>query len=325
MAKDILKQNTPIVASILACAFALVAICMVWFGTKPQKDELMSVEIGVLAALATVLIAWQLFTIFNLNRTVRDINARVDKKIQEAVDECRVPLEGEIAYIRADKWRLQGHNHKDVSAYELSYNYYLDALECFIKYPKAYYHEELLEYIKELAEIGQMDDWLCEEEKTKGVEIISKTNANNRNEVLMLLLNVNTNRPSYPKIELQVVANKNNRGEHRLIFHNVGDESAYLLRIGFPRKSDEDSVSLRYDNVKHFDELEGDARVVVYITPKETFNNKLTIRIWYRYANNVQQVFSREINFRNNNEPTTVFVNQELKNEDVCIFPSKII
>lgn len=323
MAKDILRQNTSIVASILACAFALVALCMVWFGTEPQKDELMSVEIGVLTAVATVLIAWQLFTIFNLNRTVRDINARVDKKIQDAVDECRVPLEGEIAYIRADKWRLQGHKHKDVSAYELSYNLYLDALECFIKYPKAYYHEELLEYIKEIIETGQMNDWLCEEDKAKGVDIIAKTKANNRNEVLTLLLDINTNRPSIANIELQIVHDKNGN-KHKLIFHNTGEETAYFLRFGFLRQSDADSVSIKYDNDSDFDEIKGDKRIVVSLTPNETFNHKVAIRVVYYSKGQVSEHTNYMLDFRSDSDPQILTTNISIESDDVCIYPNKI-
>lgn len=323
MVKEILKQNTPIIASVLAFAFGIVALCLVLFHTKPQKEELLSVEVSVLAAVATVLIAWQLFTIFNLHKTVRDINVRVDKKIQDAVNECRIPLEGEIAYIRADKWRTHAQENKDTTAYELAYAYYLDALESFVKYPKAYYHEELLDYIKDIIEMGAIEDWLSEDDKAKGVNIISKAAANNKNEVLKLLLNINTNRPSLPQIEIQVVPNRNG-GEHKLVFHNTGDESAYLLRIGFPHKSDEASVSLRFDDAKQLDEIKGDSRVVVYVSPKETFNNKITIRVWYRHSNRIQSTFSREIDFRSNSDPTTVSINNELKNEDVCIYPNKI-
>lgn len=323
MTKEILKQNTPIIASVLAFAFGIVAICLVLFHTKPQREELLSVEVSVLAAVATVLIAWQLFTIYNLHKTVNDINRRVDKKIEEAVEGCQVPLEGEIAYIRADKWRMHARENQDICAFELAYNYYLDALGCFVKYPKAYYLDEILEYIKEIIEVGEINYWLSEDEQAKGVQIISKTTANNKNEVLRMLLNVATERPSCPNIEMQVVPSKNG-GEHKLIFHNTGDETAYLLRIGFPRKSDEESVSLRCDDESQFNELIGDARVVVYVTPKESFNNKLTIRVWYRYTDKIQRIFSREIDFRKNEEPISVFINQELKNEEVCTYPNKV-
>lgn len=321
MAKGILKQNTPIIASVLAFAFGIVALCLVLFHTKPQREELLSVEVSVLAAVATVLIAWQLFTIYNLHKTVNDINRTVDKKIKEAVESCQVPLEGEIAYIRADKRRTHAHDNQDTCAFELAYNYYLDALECFVKYPKTYYHDEILEYIKEIIEVGEVNYWLSEEEQTKGVQIISKTTAKNKNEVLKMLLNVITDRPSCPNIELQVVPNKNG-GEHKLIFHNTGDETAYLLRIGFPRKSDEDSVLLRCDDEKQFDELKGDARVVVYVIPKETFNNKLTIRVWYQYGK-IHTCFSRTIDFRTNNDPILVAVNDKLESADICTYPSK--
>lgn len=323
MAKDILKQNTAITASILACAFGFVALCMVWFGTKPQKDELLSVEVGVLAAVATVLIAWQLFTIFNLNKTVRDINAKVDNKIQDAVDECRIPLEGEIAYIRADKWRQQGHKHKDISAYELSYNLYLDALQCFIKYPKAYYHEELLEYIKELVETGLMNDWLCEDEKVRGIDIIAKAKANNRNEVLRLLLNIDTNRPSIANIELQTVRDKIGH-KHKLIFHNIGEESAYFLRFGFLRQSDADSVSIKYDNDSDFDEIKGDKRVVVSLIPNETFNYKVAIRVVYYSKGRVSEHTNYMLDFRNDSEPQILSSNTNIENDDVCTYPNKI-
>lgn len=321
MAKEILKQNTSIIASVLAFAFGIVALCLVLFHTKPQREELLSVEVSVLAAVATVLIAWQLFTIYNLHKTVNDINRRVDKKIKDAVEGCQVPLEGEIAYIRADKWRTNTYEHPETCTFELAYKYYLDALECFIKYPKDYYHEELLDYIKEIIESEDMNYWLGEDDKARGVQLISQTNAPNRNEVLKLLLNVCTDRPSLPHIEMQVVPSKDG-GEHKLVFHNTGDETAYLLRIGFPRKSDEDSVSLRCDDEKQFDELKGDTRVVVYITPKETFNNKLTIRVWYQYGK-IHTCFSRTIDFRTNNDPILVAVNDKLESADVCTYPSK--
>lgn len=327
MKNNIVKENLLITISIIGCALALLALCILYAAIEPKHLSMPSLEVGVLGAITTVLIGWQLFTIFNLQRTVKEINKRVNDRIDEAVKSCQIPLEGEIAYIRADKWRTAAHKEKDSCSFELAFHYYIEALECFIKYPKAYYHEEILNYIKEIIEVGDIESWLTEEDKNKGCEIISQTDASIKNEVIGLLMSINTDRPSLANIELYVMPKEGNEKEHKIIFHNTGELSAYSLRIGFPRKSDGDSVSLRCENINQFDEIEGDGRLIVYVTPKETFNDILTVRVWYKLSNKSSTsstYFSREINFRNAAKSKTVTVNEKLKNKDVCTYPSKI-
>ena len=161
-----------------------------------QDSSYFSVIVAVLAILVTVLVTWQIYSLINLETKIKDINNAVERRIKEAVEACRVPLEGEITYLRADRWRRQGIKEKDTMAFELAYGYYLDALECFIKYPKKDSHEELLEYFKDVIEVGKIAEWLSEEKKEKGVRIISKAESRNKNEVLKMLLTIEIGCPT---------------------------------------------------------------------------------------------------------------------------------
>lgn len=83
--------------------------------------------VGILAILVTVLVTWQIYTFINIEAKIHNIHRRVNAKIKEEVDACQVPLMGEIAYIRADRWRRQGIKNNDTMAFELAYGLYLDA------------------------------------------------------------------------------------------------------------------------------------------------------------------------------------------------------
>lgn len=189
MKNPLIKENISITISIIGCAFGLFALCLMLAKIEFDKDFI-PVLIGVLGTITTVLIGWQIFTIFNLNKIIHELNGSVNKKIKEAVEACQVPLMGEIAYIRADRWRRQGIKDDDTMAFELAYGFYLDALECFIKYPNKDTHEELLEYFKDIIEVGKISEWISEEEKEKGVRIISMAQSRNKSEILKLLLTI---------------------------------------------------------------------------------------------------------------------------------------
>lgn len=316
-----LKGSTKLWFSWVILVISIISLSLVLLRCEPIEADWVSIDIGILAVLATTLIGWQIFTLINLRRLESEIQRKVNTKIKEEIDKCRVSLEGEIAMVRAHSWMNKAMVSNDINEYWLSLRYSLEALECFVRYPKQYIHEEIISDIDSIYAFGKMSKWLDEEDKNKCIRVLSQTDAPNKHDIIQKILNINTKRPNLAHISVQTVS-----GEkiHKLIFHNTGDESAYFLRIGFLRKSDANSVSLQCDNLEDFDEVKGDARIVVNVIPNETFNHKLAIRMCYYVDNNSSYHSSLMLDFRDNSDPKPIQNDIEANSEDICIYPNKI-
>lgn len=67
--------------SITAVVFSMIAICLSWDGLGFSEIDVVGIVIGVSGLIVTVTIGWQIYNAVQMNEFVKDIDKRMDYKI----------------------------------------------------------------------------------------------------------------------------------------------------------------------------------------------------------------------------------------------------
>lgn len=81
--KYIMKSSFAIFLSIIAIIFSIIAICLSWEGLGFSEIDVVGIVIGVAGLIVTVTIGWQIYNVFQMNDLVKEIDRRMDDKIND--------------------------------------------------------------------------------------------------------------------------------------------------------------------------------------------------------------------------------------------------
>lgn len=77
------KENIALGLSSIAIAVSIIALCISAYRTPELGFDYMGVLVGILALLVTILIGWQVFNAIQMQTTLREINSRMNKEIDD--------------------------------------------------------------------------------------------------------------------------------------------------------------------------------------------------------------------------------------------------
>lgn len=190
-------MKTSLWFSWLILAVAIIALCVSFLKCEPIKADWVSIDIGILATITTALIGWQILTVFNLQRTINNLNKDTNYKIQKVTAEFRDALEGEISLVNAQRWFLDAERRVDwdkeiedsvIDNFMLSLSYFIGALDSFNKINKRDYDDFIIGFIEYFIEIVPIFHYYTDDERFGFAKIIGETTHERRNEIIKIIL-----------------------------------------------------------------------------------------------------------------------------------------
>lgn len=160
-------------------------------------QEWMSITVAMLAAITTALIGWQILTVFNIQKTVNNLNKSTDAKIRKIKLEYRYALDGEIKLVNAQRWFLDAERRVDwdkeiedsvIDNFMLSLSYFIGALDSFNKINKRDYDDFIIGFIEYFIEIVPIFHYYTDDERFGFAKIIGETTHERRKEIIKIIL-----------------------------------------------------------------------------------------------------------------------------------------
>lgn len=100
-------------------AVAIAAFCLALLRCEPIKADWISIDIGVLAALATCLVGWQIYTLIDLRQYKSDFNALRSEVATSKLEQQRALREVVAEYTLKDAAKLIGSFSEDKQNYDV--------------------------------------------------------------------------------------------------------------------------------------------------------------------------------------------------------------
>ncbi|NLI37126.1 MAG: hypothetical protein GX416_11530 [Bacteroidales bacterium] len=140
-----LDRRLLICLSVSAILISIIALCFAAYRTPILGFDYMGLLVGILAALVTALIGWQIFTTIGVEKKMSDVEKRVDnmntlleeekKKINDELDNEERKRNSKENYLIGKMNFLQGHVFQSLKEkkFFMIYNYYVQAIYYVLK------------------------------------------------------------------------------------------------------------------------------------------------------------------------------------------------
>lgn len=112
-------MKTSIWFSWIILAVAIVALCVAIVRCEPIKADWVSIDIGVLAILATCLVGWQVYTLIDMRQYKKDLNDLRSEITKTKTDTQRALREVIAEYSIRDAGKLIGSFNPEKKNYEV--------------------------------------------------------------------------------------------------------------------------------------------------------------------------------------------------------------
>ena len=134
-----------IAISIIAIIIGIIALCFAAYRTPLLGFDYMGLLVGILAALVTALIGWQIFTTIGVEKKINDMEKKVDdmniileeekKKINDELEDEERKRNLKENYLIGKMNFLQGHVFQSLEEknFFMIYNYYVQAIYFTLK------------------------------------------------------------------------------------------------------------------------------------------------------------------------------------------------
>lgn len=83
----------------LACFLSLIAICCAYIRCKPIEMDWVSVLVGILSLLVTVLLGWQIYSVIDIKKTVSEIKSHTNKAYEETMARAYTSIMNQTSHI----------------------------------------------------------------------------------------------------------------------------------------------------------------------------------------------------------------------------------
>lgn len=115
-------RNITFIISVVALAFSVIATCIAAYRTPVLSFDYQGVIVGMLSALVTVLVGWQIFMAINFKREMNEVRGYADERTRKSSDAA-------ISSVRAYSMFLLAEDENRKGNIESAINGYVSAIE----------------------------------------------------------------------------------------------------------------------------------------------------------------------------------------------------
>lgn len=85
--------------SLLAIIISIIALLISWLRCEPLEMDWMSVLVSILSILVTLLIGWQIYSVLDIKKTVKEIKTNTNKIQEETMARAYTSIMNQTSYL----------------------------------------------------------------------------------------------------------------------------------------------------------------------------------------------------------------------------------